>query len=83
MENLQNRKRSFDVNSLAKEEADRLSDEIGAKVRQICDEACEKANKILGIYGMKAQMQIVINATEQEAPKAPATTPKKKRGRKA
>lgn len=80
MENIQNRKRSFDINKLAAEEADRLSDEIGSKVRLICDEACEKANKILNIYGMNAKMQIVVEGIKQEAEKAPEQ-PKKKRGR--
>jgi hypothetical protein len=80
MENVQNRKRSFDVNSLSKDAADKLSEEIGAKVRQICDEACEKANKILNIYGMEAKMQIVINAIGQDVQEAPVEEQENKSG---
>lgn len=81
MENLQERKRSFNINSLSAEAAQKLSDDIGAKVRQFCDEAVEKANKILNVYGMKAQMQIVIEPTHSEAEKLTEDKPKKKRGR--
>jgi len=81
MENVANRKRSFDINKLNTEEAEQLSTDLGAKVREICDEACEKANKILNIYGMKAQMQIVINEINEKKPEmAPPAAPKK-RGR--
>lgn len=85
MENIADRKRSFNINKLDQVEADKLSTDIGAKVRQICDEACEKANKILNIYGMKAQMQIVINEINEEKPEmVPQNTPKKRgRPRKA
>jgi len=85
MENVVNRKRSFDINKLNTEEAEQLSTDLGAKVREICDEACEKANKILNIYGMKAQMQIVINEINEEKPEmVPQNTPKKRgRPRKA
>lgn len=81
MENVQNRKRSFDINKLSPEQADQLSADIGAKVRQICDEACEKANKILNVYQMKAQMQIAIKGINEELVKTPPEQPKKRRGR--
>lgn len=81
MENVENRKRSFDINKLSPEAADQLSNDIGAKVRQFCDEACEKANKILNVYGMKAQMQIVIKGIEEDMSKEPKQEPKKKPGR--
>lgn len=80
MENLADRKRSFDINKLSAEAADQLSQSLGAKVREICDKACEEANKILNVYSMKAQMQIVIQGIN-EAPKAPQQQEKKKRGR--
>lgn len=85
MTNVADRKRSFDTNKLNKDEAEQLSTDIGVKVRQICDEACEKANKILNIYGMKAQMQIAINEINEEKPEmAPPAAPKKRgRPRKA
>lgn len=64
--NLTDRKRSIDINKLNQEQADELGNQIGEKVRIICDEAVEKANKILNIYGMKAQMQIVIKGINEE-----------------
>lgn len=81
MENLQDRKRSFDINKLTPESADQLSQDIGSKVRAICDKACEDANKILNVYGMKALMQIVIQGINEENPKFVKEQPKKKRGR--
>lgn len=80
MENVQNRKRSFDINKLNAEAAEQLSNSLGEKVREICDKACAEANKILNVYSMKAQMQIVIQGIN-EAPKAPQQPEKKKRGR--
>jgi hypothetical protein len=75
---LKDRKRSFDINRLSAEEVDNLSKQIGDKVKQICDEAVEKANKILNVYGMSAKMQILM---EHEAMKG-AQKPKAKRGRR-
>lgn len=60
------RKRSIDISNLSLEQADSLAQQVGPKVREICDEAIEKANKILNIYGMKAQMQIAISGINEE-----------------
>lgn len=77
----QERKRSLDINKLSPKDAEAVSDQIGAEVRKYCDEAVAKANELLNIYGMKAQMQFVVKGInesfEEEAPKAP----KKGRGR--
>lgn len=81
MSDVHSRKRSFDINKLSPEDADRLSNEIGAKVREICDAACTEANKILNIYGMKALMEIAIAPLEDANPKLTQEQPKKKRGR--
>lgn len=72
------RKRSIDINKLAAEDAVRISDQIGSEVRKICDDACVQANTLLNIYGMKAQMQIVITGINE---KLEPEAPKKKRGR--
>lgn len=69
------RKRSFDINKLTTEEAEKLSVKIGEKVREICDDAVKKANDLLNIYGMEAKMQIVVQEIGKEE------KPKKKRGR--
>lgn len=66
MEKLEDRKRSFDINSLTKKEADQLSKDIGAKISQICDKACEDANRILAVYGMKTQMQFAVQGINEE-----------------
>ena len=54
------RKRSVDVSNLSPEQVDALSDQIGNKIRELVDTTCEKANKILKVYGLEAKMQIVI-----------------------
>jgi hypothetical protein len=74
---LKDRKRSFDINKLSLSEVDNLSQQIGDRIKQICDEAVEKANKILNVYGMTAKMQISMEQTEKSAQK-----PKPKRGRR-
>lgn len=63
---LNERKRTFDVEKLTLEEADSLSEQIGNKVKDICDEAVKKANKILNIYGLKAKMAIQIEGLQEE-----------------
>lgn len=74
------RNRSIDINKLSKEDIENLQVQIGAKVREICDEAVEKANRILNIYGMKAKMQIAVQGINEESKKAPEQA-KKKKGR--
>lgn len=75
---LAERKRSIDISKLSVEQADLLSQQLGQMTRVICDEAVEKANKFLNIYGMKAQMQIVIMGINEDLKEKPAP---KKRGR--
>lgn len=82
MEDVKNRKRSININNLTQQEADRIGEEIGAKVREFSDEACKKANEILNIYGLCAKMQIVIKPIDEQDKKSSVEEPKKKRGRK-
>lgn len=77
---LNERVRKVDVSKMTPEEVDRLSVQIGAKVREICDEASAKANAILGIYGMKAKIAIAFNEIPKEMEKSFEAP--KKRGRK-
>jgi len=49
-------KRSIDINALSTEQAEILSEQIGAKCREIIDEAANKVNAILNIYGMSAKI---------------------------
>ena len=60
------RVRKVDVNSLTKERADELSKQIGDKVVQLQTEALEKINKVLSIYGMKAEMSVKISKLEEK-----------------
>lgn len=77
---LHERVRKVDVSKMNPEEVDRLSVQIGAKVREICDEAARKANAILAIYGMKAKIAIAFNELPKEM-EGKLEAPKK-RGRK-
>lgn len=77
---LKNRERKVDVNSLPAEQVDVLSQQIGDKVRSICDEAAEKVNAILSIYGMSAKIAIAFNELPKSMQKNFKTP--KKRGRK-
>lgn len=70
------RERSVDTGKMSTGQIDELSLQIGDKLREICDEAVEKANKFLKIYGMSSKMQIVIDHKDLAK-----TGIKKKRGR--
>jgi hypothetical protein len=58
------RKRQIDPEKLSDEQIQQLSDQIGGKLREICDKACEEANRILSVYNMKARMQIELTSKE-------------------
>ena len=64
---MEERKRKIDVNKIDEDAFLNLSEQISAKVRSIIDEAIEKSNKLLNIYGLQAKMEIAI--TEKEAEK--------------
>lgn len=78
---LKERERKVDISKMSQEQVESISQQVGDKVRQICDEACEKANKILNIYGMNAKMQIVIDHPGLTEEKPAQEAPKRKRGR--
>lgn len=78
--NVHGRERKVDISKMTLEQVDSLSNQVGQKVQQICDEAASKINEILNIYGMSAKMAIQfdkLDGKEKQEPKAP-----KKRGRK-
>jgi hypothetical protein len=58
------RKRQIDPEKLSDEQIQQLSDQIGGKLREICDKACEEANRILSVYNMQARMQIELTSKE-------------------
>jgi fructose-1,6-bisphosphatase/sedoheptulose 1,7-bisphosphatase-like protein len=72
------RERFFDINKLSEQEAEALATQLGNKTREMADEAAEKMNKLLNVYGMKAKFQLVILPINE--PDKPA--PKKRKSRK-
>jgi len=79
---LKDRERSFDISKLTAADAERLSQQLGEKVREICDKACNEANRLLNIFGLSAQMQIVIDQKDKLTKKNnKESAPKRKRGR--
>ena len=77
---LKDRERKVDVEKLSETDMANLQLQLGAKIRQICDEAAVKVNAILNIYGASAKIAIEFS----ELPKGidlKQKTPKK-RGRK-
>jgi hypothetical protein len=63
---MEERVRKVDVNALTLERADELSKQIGDKVIQIQTEALEKINKVLNVYGLKAEMAVEISKLEEK-----------------
>lgn len=60
MSDIINRIRFVDVEKLTDEQLEVVREQLGSKVREIEDEACEKANKFLSVYGLEVKMKIVI-----------------------
>lgn len=77
------RERKVDLNSLSAEEADRLSKSMGDKMRLICDEAVEKANKILNIYNLKCKMAFQIDGLDQKSEKNTIEPKKERKSKKS
>ena len=61
---IKTRVRKVDLNQMNVEQAEAISEQIGIKIREICDKAIEDANKLLNIYGLSAKMQIVVEGQE-------------------
>lgn len=78
---LSERVRKIDITKMTPDEVDNLSVQIGSKVRQICDEAADRINAILTVYGMeKAKIAISFGNLREE--RAAELKVPKKRGRK-
>lgn len=54
-------KKWIDIETLSKEEIDNLSIQLGEQIRNFCDKAVLKANKILKKYGMECKMAFQID----------------------
>lgn len=55
------RQRKVDINSMTLEQVDDISIQLGTKIKDICQEAVEKANKLLSVYGLSAKMSISLD----------------------
>ena len=62
---MEDRVRKVNVDEISKERADELSKQIGDKVVKFQTEALEKINKVLNVYGMKAEMSVKISKLEE------------------
>jgi hypothetical protein len=60
------RKRSIDVNKLSIEEVDLLSEQLGNKIREICDKTVEDINRLVSIYGMKAKFSVTLAPSSEK-----------------
>lgn len=72
------RERKVDINKMKQEDVKNLSAQIGDKCREICDEAAEKINKLLAIYGLTGKIAFQIDEMAAKPEKAPSV-PKKAR----
>lgn len=55
------RRRKVDVSTMTLEQVDNISIQLGSKIKDICQEAVEKANKLLSVYGLSAKMAISLD----------------------
>lgn len=76
---LRDRERKLDISKMSAEQVDNLSEQIGEKVRQICDEAAVKVNAILNIYGASAKIAIAFEGLPEKKTKKPKASTKKGR----
>lgn len=60
------RERKVDLGKLSEEQLKSLEVQLGDKIKEICSAACDKANKLLNIYGLQAKMHLVITHKESE-----------------
>ena len=77
MENISQRQSKVDINALSLEQVDDLSKQIGDKLRNICDEASDKANELLKIYGMNCKIAISIDEMPKKMMKSMGVKRKK------
>ena len=54
------RVRKVDIEKLEDSQVEAVATQLGDKVKEICDKACEDANLLLKIYGLQAKMEIVL-----------------------
>lgn len=55
-----NKARKVDVEKLSAEQLEALTTQMSQTINQIVDDACNRANSLLSVYGLETKMQIVI-----------------------
>ncbi len=80
--NHKRRKRSVDLKSLTIDQADRLGKQMGDEIAKIMDEANNKCNNMLNIYGLQTQIGYEIvqvpEKTDKKSVKRPVNSQLKK-----
>jgi len=59
------KQRVVNLDRMSIEEADRIGDKIGIRIRAFIDDACDKANKLLNIYGLRIKVSFLIEKIEE------------------
>ena len=72
------RKRKIDLHKISPDQADRMSKQIGDEIARIMDEANNKCNAMLNIYGLQTAIGYKIIKTEEKNKKKTNKTALKK-----
>ncbi len=60
------RERKVDLEKMSEEDLKNIEKELSKKIFQITDEAADKANQVLKIYGLKAKMLLQVTPITEE-----------------
>lgn len=60
MNNVEDRVRSINADSLTEEQLESVIAQVSDKIVALVDGVCEKSNRLLSIYGLEAKMEIRI-----------------------
>ena len=73
MTDLSQRRREVDLEAMSGDDAERVGEELGKKIGEICTEAQEKINKLLGPYGESCIVAIQFLDKKTGKPKEAVT----------
>jgi hypothetical protein len=54
------------LKKMSEEQLKKIEEVLGTKIRELVDNACNEANKLLEIYGIRAKMQIALDPIEKK-----------------
>lgn len=63
---MRERKRNVDIDKVDDANIEDLSNKIGQKVNKMIDDVIAEVNKLLGVYGMEAKMEVIIKEKENK-----------------